>query len=180
MDEGGKECSRSRRSRRASWHHSQEQPANVEEYRPGFPELEKGNFGSRKSRLANSVDPTILWVSWSAIRHCYQRLPKDQCSLIPVSQYIPSGDLQMVARSGHLEFHRDAEKSQMDEIFRPHDFLQITSRLARSREGTKRWRAQSHLRFLPGYPVDFLLWAVTFRCQSNRQVEWRMERGVLC
>jgi len=42
----------------------------------------------------------------------------------------------------------------MDEIFRPHDFLQLTSRLSRS-QGTKRWRARFHLRFLPGYPADF-------------------------
>jgi hypothetical protein len=42
---------------------------------------------------------------------------KTSASLVPVSQNIPSGDLEMVARSGHLEFHRDAEKSQMDEVF---------------------------------------------------------------
>ena len=50
---------------------------------------------------------------------------KTSASLVPVSQNIPSGDLEMVARSGHLEFHRDAEKSQMDEILRPQGFLSL-------------------------------------------------------
>jgi hypothetical protein len=51
--------------------------------------------------------------------------------------------------------------------------LQLTARLARSREGTKPWRARFNLQFLLGYPVDLIfeleLW------QPHRQVESRIE-----
>lgn len=83
----------------------------------------------------------------------------------------------MVIRSGYLEFYRDEEKSEMDKIFRPHNFLQLISPLARSREAM-----ESPVPFvIPTWVSSRLfLWSVTFLCQSNRRVEWRMERSVLC
>lgn len=75
-----------------------------------------------KTDTNSVVHPTIRLVPLSAHPLCNRRLPKGQCSLIPASQKMRSDDLKRATRSGRIEFQRHAEKSQMDEMHRPHDF----------------------------------------------------------
>jgi hypothetical protein len=131
------------------------------------------------------VDPTRLSIHCSANQLRHRSLPHDIGRLIPASQNFPTGDLRRAIRSGCMEFQRHAEKCQLDEVLPPHDFLRhraIPCWLTQSREGMKPRSLPSHSRFPQGCPVTFFcrLWAVTFRCQSNRQVECRLEPVVMC